>query len=548
MAFDGIRSLEWASHNEARSYPLVVTAGGRSIDNLFVLPNPVVLAVYLFLPWDRDIDPSRFFLSRFANLGNSVRVTLAYATSSGSEQTVAVAEIPKTGQGQPIVRQWVPVTTWNDTAGSITVGNLHTLSALPLGVFDFLFSSTQLEVDCIRPAARNLTGVLVDNGSETFEIATGLINLIAGENIRLRVEQNAGANDIWIDAVNTDGLQTDCDCGDTLSDPIRTINMIRGDVNGNIDLIGAKCLTIEASPGSLQINNPCSQPCCGCEEAESLQAAIEFFGPQLNSLINFAPRLAVQMDRIEFIVSVTDMNARCDTGISATTSGPTTTTTTVAPATTTTTTTTSGPTTTTTVAPVTTTTTSAPTTTTTTTTTQGPFVPPVGECWVHFDGIYIADPGTINAGTSAAFDDVIREIYTGDAPSGGAVFTSTSIVGAGEGVLSIVAADAIATTFDSIAVPPGVTVKLWQDSTKTTLRIELIGPVVVYNYGDRDSLLYSPASVADLLTNGWTGTSPTGIPWNTMFPPSVREWSDVLYPLYPNMHTWSNYYCEIICS
>lgn len=519
MAFDGIRSLEWASHNEARSYPLVVTADGRSLDNLFTLPNPVVLAVYLFLPWDRDIDPSRFFLSQVANLGASVRITLAYNDGGNNAQVVATAEIPKTGQGQPIVRKWVPDTLWPDAAGSVTLGSLHTLSSLPLGVFDFEFAHTQLEVDCIRPSARNLSGIQVDNGSETFDIATGLVNLIAGENIRLRVEQSGNTHDIWIDSVNTEGLQTDCECGDTLSDPIRSILGIRGDANGNIDLIGAKCLTIEASPGVLQINNPCSTPCCGCEEAESLQQAIEFFGPQLNSLINFAPRLAVQMDRIEFIISVTDMNSSCDTTTISTTAGPTTTTTTT-------------------------------TATPTTTTTGGPFVSPAAECWVHFDGAFLVDTGTLdtaNLDPNTVYSRSVREIYTGTKPgSADPLVTSSNIIGAGEGMLTVVAADAIATTFDSIAVPSGVTVKLWEDGTKTSLAIELIGPLVIYNSIWRLHADLGPPIVALLLAT-WTGTSPTGIPWNTMFPPSTRYWSDELYPSLSNMHSWSDYYCEILC-
>jgi len=216
------------------------------------------------------------------------------------------------------------------------------------------------------------------------------------------------------------------------------------------------------------------------------------------------------------------------------------------PAETTTTTTTSVPT---------TTTTSVPTTTTTSVpTTQGPFIPPSQECWVHFDGAFLSDPGTIadnNTGNQVSL--VLREVYTGTQADSIPLLdrvVTTNVVGVGEGMLTVVATEAIATTFDSIAVPTGVTVRFWEDNTKTSLVIELIGPVVVYNsYWNTfsDGIALYGSLLTELATDAWTGTSPTGIPWNTMFPPSVRTLSGAVHPPLSNMHSWSDYYCEIVC-
>jgi len=335
MAFDGIRSIEWYAHNEVRAYPLTVTADGVSSDGTFTLPNSAVLSLYLHLPWSRDVDPSRFFISQLVNAGGFLELTLSYKPPATAAVTVATSRIVLQASAIPAVRELSPVDGWADVAGSVTFGTSVSLSSLPLGVFTFDFTSTQLEVDCIRPSARNLSGLLVESAEETFELATGTVNLRAGQNIRLRVQETGNQRDIWIDAISGENLNVDCECGDVLTNPVRTINMVQPGINGNIDLIGAKCLNIAATTGVLSLDNPCSTPCCGCEEAEALQEAINLFGPQLNSLANFAPRLASQMDRIEFFVQSTDLSNvcgddDCEDGLPSSVTTTTTTTTTTA--------------------------------------------------------------------------------------------------------------------------------------------------------------------------------------------------------------------------
>lgn len=313
MAFDGIRSIEWYAHNEVRAYPLAVTASGVSTDGLFHLPNSAILAVYVHLPWSRDIDPSRFFISRLANVGGFLEVTISYKPPSTAAVAVATSRVVLQASDSPSVRELAPLADWLDVAGSVTFGTRSSLGTLPLGVFDFAMENTQLEVDCVRPSARNLTGLLVESAQESFELATGVVNLRAGANIRFRVQEtDGGGRDLWIDAIDGANLNVDCECGDVLTNPVRTLNGIQPNVNGNIDINGAKCLNIEGATGVLSMDNPCSTPCCGCEEAEALQEAINLLGPQINTLANFAPRLAAQMDRIEFFVRSTDISEACD--------------------------------------------------------------------------------------------------------------------------------------------------------------------------------------------------------------------------------------------
>lgn len=313
MSFDGIRSIEWYAHNEVRAYPLTVTADGRSSDLAFTLPNAVLLAVYVHIPWSRDVDPSRFFISQLTNTGGFLEVVISYKPPSDPAIAVARSHVIPQASTSPTIREILPTEQWADVAGSVTFGTSTSLVDLPLGVFNFNFSNTQLEVDCIRPSARNLSGLLIESAGDTFELATGTVNLRAGENIRLRVQETVdGGRDVWIDAISGLNLNVDCDCGDVLTNPVRTLNGIQPNANGNIDINGAKCLNVEAATGVLSWDNPCSTPCCGCEEAEALQEAVNLFGPQINTLANFAPRLAAQMDRIEFFTQSTDIRTACD--------------------------------------------------------------------------------------------------------------------------------------------------------------------------------------------------------------------------------------------
>jgi hypothetical protein len=275
MSFDGYRSLEWASHNLSRSYPLTTSASGVSTDGLFRLDNSYLGAVYLHIPWDRDADITRFFLSRVVVFGTSVRYEIAYKPPSGPSQLVAYSQRDIPEGSSNLVVPLVASAEWPDVAGSIVYGSWpsHDYSSAT-GIFDLTYEAGQLEPDCIRPSAKGISAIRIVDGSQYTHPLTGLIELRAGQNIRFRVSREGDVNVVRIDAIDNSEFTDDCECAGPQSPCIRTVNDVRPSPDGNITLTPSRC--IELTPGSaeIRIGNPCSEPCCGCQQTAELTEAM----------------------------------------------------------------------------------------------------------------------------------------------------------------------------------------------------------------------------------------------------------------------------------
>lgn len=283
MAVDGFRNLEWAAHNLARSYPLAATASGISRDGTYRIQPNHLAAIYLYLPWDRDIDLTRFFVSRVINSSDAVTYELSYAPPNAPTSRVATATLSP-GE-RYAVASLVPSTGWEDVAGSITIGGLPAAGGqTPIGAFDFDLDGGRLEADCIRPSARSVSGIRVVDGSQQSHVLSGLVELVAGQNTRFRVSRVDGVNVVTIDAIDTSDLDESCDCVQPARSPIYSVNGVRPNLAGELTLVPSRCLTLEPGDAQLTIANPCSEPCCSCEEAEKLAAAMQEVNSRINAL------------------------------------------------------------------------------------------------------------------------------------------------------------------------------------------------------------------------------------------------------------------------
>lgn len=302
MSVDGYRNIEWSAHNATRNYPLAINADGKSSGGEITLDRSTLLGVYIHVPWDRDIYPDRFFVSQLVSLPDSLTITLSYQPSS-TAQVVGTATASKNALDLSAV-EITPATGWEDIAGSVVFGETYDSRRYVTGSYSFNYQSTVLEVDCVRPAARSLNGFVVTDGAQETPTITGLVNLRAGENIRIRSEVVGDVTNLYIDALDSSEFAADCECAEQVSDPIRTINGVTPDENGNIDLVGSSCIEVEPSRASVILTNPCSNPCCGCEEVEALTDSLIDLRHQVDNAENYASQLRDRLDQYSKLIGI----------------------------------------------------------------------------------------------------------------------------------------------------------------------------------------------------------------------------------------------------
>jgi hypothetical protein len=169
-------------------------------------------------------------------------------------------------------------------------------------MFEFTLDTARLEADVIRPHIRGVMSIQVQNGTELSKPLTGRIRIVAGTNTRIRVESPSGSNPkIIIDGLEGEGFTDSCVCSDE-AEPIRTINGIPPDSNGNFQFLGNQCLDIVEGDHILEFQDSCSQPCCGCKELEAVTQALEAFGDRATTLENFLVSLEARVTQMDMVV------------------------------------------------------------------------------------------------------------------------------------------------------------------------------------------------------------------------------------------------------
>lgn len=183
---------------------------------------------------------------------------------------------------------------------------------------------------------------------------------------------------------------------------------------------------------------------------------------------------------------------------------------------------------------------------------EGSFNEPTDDCWVHFDGIFITgtslldkpmisalrDPKTNNA----TFVDLTDLAYVEQNGIGDVVGNGNSL-----GNIGTLMPNAVRFTFDSIAVPPNVGVKIKTENGE--LALDVIGPIVIYNSAYNTISNPNLTTVLHLMTANWDRLDHKGVPWEETFPQNTRKWSNDVRKdaANPDMRLWSSYEVEILC-
>jgi len=280
-------TVEWLNENSLRAFPFKENSS-RS-DGTVVIPNDFIVDMAFVVP---VATTNTFYLK-------SLMVSAAQITgviANQSENNVGTFSIPVDSHIQNTGYAIIGAGTYSDARGRIVIGNLKGItSELPEGIYTYTIDATPFELSAIRPDLRRVRGIKVKKADGSIsEVIAGIVQLTAGSNVVL---ENPSPGVIKINALGNDGFIEEC--GDCLNrfvppDPIRTINGVPGDENGNVNLISTEqCLEVvpDGSTNSVKLLDKCSQPCCGCTELEFVTTTLSTLKDSLTKLENLAQEL-----------------------------------------------------------------------------------------------------------------------------------------------------------------------------------------------------------------------------------------------------------------
>jgi hypothetical protein len=290
-----IWNIEWLNQNAQRSYPLSEEATRRDESNTFVLPNDLIVDLVWPVQASASVQTDRFYISNIAVFGTGITISLGYWPVGALEGAVIGSVSVATSAHQRNQSYFISgIGDFFDSIGKITIGDL-TNTLLTGGLFTFDLAGGRIEPTVVRPNLRGVSALILVNGQDRSDPIVGDVELVAGRNVRLVQNPNPGGNpQIRIDAISGAGLNQECLCSDTQPDvagPIRTINGIAPDQNGNFLLQGDDCIELTAVAAGLHMKDRCSKACCGCNELEKIVQDLEQMMNQVSTMDGLTKRL-----------------------------------------------------------------------------------------------------------------------------------------------------------------------------------------------------------------------------------------------------------------
>lgn len=301
-----IVNVGWLNQNSLRSYPLSEEATRRDNSDSYTLPDDFLVDFVLPVNSALSYSPGNFYLSKVTIFGTSVTVEFSYWTGS-AQSVIGTISIQVSTFTQNRTYQLAGSGDFEGVIGKVVIGNLDTI-LLQVGSFDFDLAGGRLESSVIVPDIEGITGFRVLDGDDIGALYQGDIALEAGDNFRITKSDFNGKVVLQFSAIDGEGTIAACVCeGDTAdAGPIRTVNGVPPDDQGNVNLVGDDCLVPEPQidENSIKITDVCSKPCCGCPELDTLVEDQKRMRDEVQTLVNYSARLEAAVTTMQILMSM----------------------------------------------------------------------------------------------------------------------------------------------------------------------------------------------------------------------------------------------------
>lgn len=293
-----IWNLEWLNHNSQRSYPIADWASKECTESRAIkLPDDFILALSIGINAAHSIDIDGFYIKSVLVMDTGCSVTIGY-----SGHDVAITHI------QANLDQMTYTLTglgdFDDIVGYIAINPQSSIMKGLSGYYNFTREATCLEPDCIRPMIRSISSLSVyTDAFSKGEKLYGDIILKAGANMDIRVSKNEDKSAVIVfSAIDGSDLTDKCECA--VNDemvPIKSINGVEADENGNIEIIGTDCLSVKTEGNQIILEDTCSEPCCGCAELDALYDNLKDCIDGATTLKNAVENLVAKQEQVEMV-------------------------------------------------------------------------------------------------------------------------------------------------------------------------------------------------------------------------------------------------------
>lgn len=304
-----ITGVEWYNQNSLRKFPLADTATGLDVTGTFELPTNLLVDLVLPIPSASSYDPSGFYLSEVSVFGQGVVLAFSY-TDGVTPVEIARLSVSKTHTKN--TSYFINgVGDYADVVGRATIGVLDSVMQFG-GVYPLDLAGGRLVPTVIRPDIRGVSSLRVRNGGEVSNPIYGDIELVAGSNIMLEVDTSGNNNNIIINAIDGNNLDSSCECLTTsdrsVPECIRTINGVPAASNGNFQIDTVGCIAATAGTSSIKLEDTCSKPCCTSSELQTIINAMTTLSNDVRSqgftMAQLETRL-LQMSNLQSAISAT---------------------------------------------------------------------------------------------------------------------------------------------------------------------------------------------------------------------------------------------------
>jgi hypothetical protein len=250
-----IDSLDWSSLNALRKYPIREGLSASSDDNLFSIPDTLIVDFSLCASSDVT---KRFYISNIFNKLTAVVITIS------DDEDVVVGTFETTTQENDTTYYLNPTADYTRANGKLTVGSFKDLQYQPSGSFSFSITATEFEPRTIIPGLKGIDRISFTDAINGEQSLTGSVLLASRNNLIFSYADNR----VYMDAGGDIGLNKPCVTGNC----VKSINGVKPDPEtGDIGLVGIDCLSIfSEQEHTLNIEDLCCVPCAGCNDLEEL--------------------------------------------------------------------------------------------------------------------------------------------------------------------------------------------------------------------------------------------------------------------------------------
>ena len=279
-------ALDWCDQNMHTSYPLAASAVAQSKTNVY-LPQSLLVDFQLVIPQLIDADArERFFISSVSTTDSLLYIDISYrGSSTGNFRCATVGPVPLSlrnvedldSRTFPLIPDCTSIPEAYEPLKTLS-GHLIIGSCVDMprnNLLEFQFKNTELLGLCVFQTYNALNSITVVDQSGNSTTCTNDITLQAGDGIDFDVVSSidsATKQPVYTVTVKhtQDALEdTFASLDDVLNavnayigTPIKRINGIGPDANGNFTISTGDCLKLEDATNGVTLSNPCARPCC----------------------------------------------------------------------------------------------------------------------------------------------------------------------------------------------------------------------------------------------------------------------------------------------